>query len=147
MRYMEAYSRFNYSINHSHSTITETVLSPNSLSVTKVCVPAGGLALALQVKLVSNVLRGDKVRVLVNGCWESEGGEIVTLASLFKVVEPFSQATSMSVTDTSVSVAELREMVQVRVRGVVLPAYSGPGGTVIAMSGVETGSRKITTNK
>ena len=51
--------------------------------MTKVCTPAGGLALALQVKLVlSNVLIGDKVRVLVNGCWEPEGGEIATLASL-----------------------------------------------------------------
>ena len=93
--------------------------------------------------MLSNVLRGDKVRVLVNGCWEPERGEIATLASLLdKGVDPFSQVTSMSVTDTSVSVAELREMVQVRMRGVVLPAYSGPGGTVIVMSGVETGTTK-----
>ena len=113
--------------------------------MTKVCIPVGVLALALQVKLVlSNVLRGDKVRMLANGCWEPEGEEIVTLALLLdKVVEPFSQVMSMSVTDTAVSVAELREMVQVRVRGVVLPAYSGPEGTVIVMSGVETGRREI----
>ena len=76
--------------------------------------------------MLSNVLRGDKVRLLVNGCCEPEGEEIVTLASLLDIgVEPFSQVTSMSVTDTSVSVAELREMLQVRVKGVVLPAYSG----------------------
>ena len=37
-----------------------------------------------------------------------------------------------------VSVAGLMEMVQVRMRGVVLPANSGPGGTVISTSGVET---------
>ena len=84
------------------------------------------------------------MRLLVNGCREPEREEIVTLTSLLdKGVEPFSQVTSMSVTDTSVSVAELREMLQVRVRGVVLPAYSGPGGTVIVMSGVETGRREI----
>ena len=55
--------------------------------------------------------------------------------------------TPMSVTDISVSVAELREMLQVRVRGVVLPAYSGPGGTVIVTSGVETGRREIPTSE
>ena len=48
---------------------------------------------------------------------------------------------SMSVTDMVVSVAELKEMVQVRVRGAVLPAYSGPLGTVTSTSGVETGGR------
>ena len=118
--------------------------SPNALAVTKVCTLAGGLALALQVKMVlSNVLRGDKVRLLVNGCWEPERGEIVTLASLLdKGLVPFSQVMSMSVTDMAVSVAELREMVQVRVREVVLPVNSGPGGTVIVISGVETAWRE-----
>ena len=83
------------------------------------------------------------MRLLVNGCWEPERGEMVTLSSLLdKGAEPFSQVMSMSVTDMVVSVAEFMEMVQVRVRGVVLPAYRGPGGTVILMSGVETGERK-----
>ena len=127
-----------------HNTVTETVSSPSSLAVTKVCTLAGGLARALQVKLVlSNVLRGDNMRLLVNGCWEPERGEMVTLSSLLdKGAEPFSQVMSMSVTDMVVSVAEFMEMVQVRVRGVVLPAYRGPGGTVILMLGVETGERK-----
>ena len=118
---------------------------PCSLEVTNVPMLAGGLARALQVKLVlSNVLRGDKARLLVNGCWEPERGEMVTLSSLLdKGAEPFSQVMSMSVTDMVVSVAEFMEMVQVRVRGVVLPANRGPGGTVILMSGVETGERDI----
>ena len=49
---------------------------------------------------------------------------------------------SMSVTDMVVSVAELKEMVQIRVRGTVLPAYNGPGGIVILTSGVETAWRE-----
>ena len=78
----------------------------------------------------------------MNGACEPERGEIVTLLALLnKVVEPFSQLMSMSVTDMAVSVAELKEMVQVRVRGAVLPAYSGPLGTVTSTSGVETGER------
>ena len=119
------------------------VPSPCSLAMTKVCTLAGGLALALQVKLVlSNVLRGDKVRLLVNGRCEPERGEIVTLAVLFdKGVEPFSQVMSMSVTETALSVAELKEMVHVRVRTVKLPANSGPGGIVTMTSGVETGEK------
>ena len=51
---------------------------------------------------------------------------------------PLSQVTSMSVIETSVSVAGLMEMVQVRVRGVVLPANSGPGGNMTVIAGVET---------
>ena len=121
---------------------------PGSLAVTRVCTLAGGLALALQEKLVlSNVLRGDKVRMLVNGCCETERGEIVTLlVLLYKGVEPFIQVMSMSVTDMVVSVAELKEMVQVRVSGAVLPAYSGPSGIVISTSGVETGGRGLLYN-
>ena len=127
-----------------HTMGTDMVLSPCSLAVTKVCTLAGGLARALQLKLVlSNVLRGDNMRLLVNGCWELERGEMITLSSLLdKGAEPFSQVMSMSVTDMVVSVAEFMEMVQVRVRGVVLPAYRGPGGTVILMFGVETGERE-----
>ena len=132
-----------FQLNNLQITLIETVPSPSSLTVTNTCTLAGGLARALQVKLVlSNVLKGDKVRLLVNGCQEPERGEIVTLSSLLdKGAEPFSQMMSMSVTDMVVSVAEFMEMVQVRVRGVVLPAYRGPGGTVILMSGVETGER------
>ena len=129
-------------------TDTEIVLSPSSLAVIKLCSPVRGLALALQVKLVlSNVISGDKVRVLINDGMEPERGEIVTRRSLLdKGVVPFSQVMSMVVTETGLSVAGLREMVQVRVRGVVLPAYSGPGGTVMLTSGVETGEEKIRTN-
>ena len=92
------------------------------------------------MKLVlSNVISGDKVRVLINDGMEPERGEIVTRRSLLdKGVVPFSQVMSMVVTETGLSVAGLREMVQVRVRGVVLPAYSGPGGTMMMTSGVET---------
>ena len=64
---------------------------------------------------------------------------MVTLASLLdKRMIPLNQVMSTVVSETMMSVAGLREMVQVRVRGVVLPAYSGPGGTVILTSGVET---------
>ena len=67
---------------------------------------------------------------------------MVTLASLLdKCLIPFSQVMSTVVSETMMSVAGLREMVQVRVRGVVLPAYSGPGGTVMMTSGVETGKK------
>ena len=90
---------------------------------------------------MSNVLSGDKVRVLVKDGWEPDREEIVTRASVLdKGVVPFSQVMSMVVTETGLSVAGLMEMVQVRVRGVVLPAYSGPEGSVILTSGVETGN-------
>ena len=80
------------------------------------------------------------MRLLVNNGCEPERREIVTLLALLdKGVEPFSQVMSMSVIDMAVSVAELKEMAQVRVRGAVLPAYSGPLGTVTSTSGVETG--------
>ena len=46
---------------------------------------------------------------------------------------------------TSVSVAELMEMVQMRVRGAIRPAKSGPGGTVTTTSGVETAWEKYIT--
>ena len=77
--------------------------------------------------------------VLVNDGLEPDTAEIVTLASLLdKGVLPLSQVTSVSLIATSVSVAGLMVMVQVRVRGVVLPANSGTGGTVVTTSGVET---------
>ena len=128
--------------------ITEIVVSPTSLAVIKLCWLAGGLALAWQVKVVlSNVLSGSKVRVLMNDGWEPKIGEIVTLVSLlYKAVVPLNQVTSMSaVTETSVSVAGLMEMVQVRVRGVVLPANSGPGGRVMSTAGVETERSDVNT--
>ena len=95
------------------------------------------------MKLVlSYVLSGDKVRVLVKDGREPDREEIVTRSSLSdRDSVPFSQVTSMVDIEIGLSVAGLREMVQVRVRGVVLPAYSGPGGTVILTSGVETGKR------
>ena len=103
----------------------------------KLCTLGGGLALAWQVKVVlSALLSGSKVRVLVNDGLEPEIEEIVTLASLLdKGMLPLSQFTSIS---TSVSVPESMEMVQVRLRGVILPANSGPGGIVMSTSGVET---------
>ena len=90
--------------------------------------------------VLSAVLRGFKVRVLVNDGLEPVTEEMVTLASLLdKRVLPLSHVTSISVITTSVSVAGLMEMEQVRLRGATLPANSGPGGTVMTTSGVETG--------
>ena len=125
--------------------MTEAAPSPISLAMTKLATPVGGLALARQVKVVlSAVLRGSKVRVLVNGGLEPPvTGEMVTLASsLDKCVLPLSQVMSISDISISVSVAELMEMVQVRVRGAIRPAKRGPGGTVMATSGVETAWEK-----
>ena len=121
--------------------MTEAVPSPISLTVMKLCTLGGGLAVAWQVKVaLSAVLRGSKVRVLVNDGLEPEIEDIVTLASpLDKAMVPLIQVTSISLTKTSVLVAVLMEMVQVRVRGAIRPANSGPGGTVITTSGVETG--------
>ena len=79
------------------------------------------------------------MRVLVNNGLEPDTADIVTLASLLDKRElPLNQVTSVLVIKTSVSVAELMEMVQVRVRGVTLPAKRGSGGTVMTTSGVET---------
>ena len=114
--------------------------SPISLAVTKVDTPVEGLALALQVKVVlSAVLRGSKVRELVNDGLEPDTEEMVTLASLFdKCVLPLSQVMSILDVTISLSVAELMEMVQVRVRGAIRPAKREPVGTVMTTSGVET---------
>ena len=107
------------------------------------CWLTGLLALAWQVKVVlSTVLNGFNIRVLVNEGLEPETDEIVTLASLLdKGVLPLLQVTSVSVIATSVSVAGLMEMEQVRVRESTLPANSGPGRTVMTTSGVETTSK------
>ena len=80
----------------------------------------------------------------MNNGLEPEIGEIVTLVLvlLHKIVVPFSQVTSISVIKISLSVAELMEMVQARVRGVVPPANSGPEGTVTSTTGVETGRKE-----
>ena len=123
--------------------MTETISSPISLAVIKLSTLAAGLVLARHVKVVlSAVLRGSKVRVLVNDGLEPDTAEILTLASpLDKRVLPLSQVISASDMATSVSVAVLMEMVQVRVRGSLLPANSGPGGTVMSRSGVETGRK------
>ena len=80
--------------------------------------------------------------VLVNDGLEPDTAEIVTLASLLdKGVLPLSHMTSVSVIATSVSVAGLMEILQVRVKGAILPANSGPGGTIMITSGVETEKR------
>ena len=126
--------------------MTEAAPSPISLAMTKLATPVGGLALARQVKVVlSAVLRGSKVRVLVNGGLEPPvTGEMVTLASsLDKRVLPLSQVMSISDISIRVSVAELMEMVQVRVRGAIRPAKREPGGTVVTTSGVETAWEKV----
>ena len=69
-------------LQHSQLTMTEVAPSPISLSVTKLDTPVGGLALARQVKVVlSAVLRGSKVRVLVNDGLKPVTEDIVTLAS------------------------------------------------------------------
>ena len=84
------------------------------------------------------------MRVLENDGLEPDTAEIVTLKSPSdKGVLPFSQVTSVSMIATSVSVAELMEMLQVRVKGAILPANSGPGETVTTTSGVETGNCMI----
>ena len=90
--------------------------------------------------VLSNVLSGSKVRVLVKGdSLEPDTGDIVTLESLLDKGEvPLSQVTSISVIETSVSVAGLMVMVHVRVKGVVLPANSRPAGIITSMVGVET---------
>jgi hypothetical protein len=92
------------------------------------------------VKVVlSAVLSGLNVRVLVNDGLDPETEETLTLASLLdKGMLPLSQVTSVSLIETSVLVAELMEMAQVRVRGATRPAKRGPGGTVMTTSGVET---------
>ena len=92
--------------------------------------------------MLSTVFNGFNMRVLVNDGLEPETDEIVTLASPSdNGVLPLSQVTSVSVIATTVSVAGLMEMEQVRVRGAILPANSGPGGTVMTTSGVETGRK------
>ena len=120
--------------------MTETAPSPTSLAMTKLDTPVGDLALAWQVKVVlSAVFRGSKVRVLVNDGLEPAIEEMVTLASpLNNRVLPLCVSQVMSVVDMamSVSVAELMEMVQVRVRGAIRPANRGPDGTVMTTSGV-----------
>ena len=132
-------------LQYSQLIITKAVPSPISLATTKLATPVGGLALAWQVKVVlSAVLRGSKVRVLVNDGLEPVTEEIVTLASsLDKRVLPLNQVISISDISISVSVAELMEMVQVRVRGAIRPAKRGPGGTVMTTSGVETARKSI----
>ena len=129
---------------HSLLTTMSSVSSPISLAMTELATPVGGLALARQVKVVlSAILRGSKVRMLVNDGLEPVTEEMVTLASsLDKRVLPLSQVMSISDISISVSVAELMEMAQVRVRGAIRPAKRGPGGTVMNTSGVETAWEK-----
>ena len=124
--------------------MTEAAPSPISLARRKPGTPVGGLALAWQVKVVlSAVLRGSKVRVLVNDGLEPVTEEMVTLeSSLGERVLPLSQVMSISDISIRVSVAELMEMVQVRVRGTIRPAKRGLEGTAMTTSGVETARKK-----
>ena len=79
--------------------------------------PAGGLATALQVKVVSSVLSGVKVSQLVKVGLEPSRAEMVSLPPVRITVSPLSHMISMSSTLTSrLSVAGLREMLQMRVR-------------------------------
>ena len=86
--------------------------SPISLIMMKPRILGGGPALALQVKVaLSVVLRGSKVRVLVNDSLEPVAEEMVTLASLLdKCVLPLSHVISMPDSAITVSVAGLMEM-------------------------------------
>ena len=118
--------------------------SPISLIMMKPRILGGGPALALQVKVValSAVLRGSKVRVLMNDSLEPVAEEMVTLASLLdKRVLPLSHVISTPDSAITISVVGLMEMLQVRVRGVIRPANSGPRGTIMITSGVETGRK------
>jgi hypothetical protein len=66
---------------YSQLTMTEAAPSPISLAMMKLDTPVGGLALAWQEKLVlSAVLRGSKVRVLMNDGLEPDTEEMFTLA-------------------------------------------------------------------
>ena len=78
--------------------------------------PSGGLATALQVNVVSSVLSGFKVSWLENISLEPSRKEIVSLPPVRTSLFPLSHVMSMSSSLTSLSVAGLREMVQVRVR-------------------------------
>jgi multisubunit Na+/H+ antiporter MnhC subunit len=102
-------------------TTTEAAPSPISLAAMKLDI---GLALALHVKVVlSAMLRGSKVKVLVNDGLEPDTEEMVTLAlPLDKCALPLSQVMSLSDMVILVSVAELMEMLQVRVREAIRPA-------------------------
>ena len=90
--------------------------SPAPLSVMKF-VLRRGLTLALHVKMVSIWLNGDNVRLLVNSNMEPLVFEIVTWLSLRDSAVPLlSHMISRSSGLTSMSVAELKEITQVRVR-------------------------------
>ena len=122
-----------------------TVCSPISLPVIRLT-PEGDITLALQVKLVSTMLNGDKVRLLLNIGWEPVMEASVTCASLLdSSVSALNHIIFMSSRLTLLSVAEFRNVVHIRVKEDV-PAYRGPGGTVIHISGVETVDVGMNTN-
>ena len=89
------------------STGTLTVCSPVPLIVMKPG-PDGGLATALQVKVVSSVLSGVKVRRLMNVGLEPSTAEIVSLPAVCIGASPLSHVMSISSSLTSLSVAGLR---------------------------------------
>ena len=98
-----------------------TIPSPRLLAVA-VLSSADGIAPALQVKVVSSsMLGGDKVRLLVNGDWEPDRGEIVTRSVLFdNGVIPLCQVME---TVTELSKAETIVTLHVKMSGALVPTY------------------------
>ena len=66
--------------------------------------PSGGLATALQVKVVSSVLSGVKVSPLVKVDLKPSRAEIVSLPPICSGTSPLSHVTSVSANLTSLSV-------------------------------------------
>lgn len=110
-----------------------TFASPSSLSVAAAS-SWDGVAPALQVKVVfCSRLCGDMVRILVNGDWEPDKEEILTLSVLFNNgVIPLSQVTE---TVTNPSKAGSMDTLQVKTKGAVVPAYK----TSVAVDRVTAG--------
>ena len=123
-------------------TVTGTVVlpAPMSLWLTKLD-PAVRVAPAWQVNVaLSSVLRGDKVRVLVNNGLEPERGEMEIRSSLVFInsVESLIQVTYRV---TNSSTAESIEILQLNTTGVVVPANRVPGREGIVTDRVETGGK------
>ena len=95
--------------------------SPRSLSVTAASSPEG-IAPALHVKVVlSSKLSGDMVRILVKGDWLPDNLEIWTRSVLLtNGIIPLSQVMEMV---TKLSKTGSTAMLQVKIKGVVIPEY------------------------
>ena len=115
--------------------VREIVLLASGLGVMK---PFCNDTLAVQVKLVrlSYILGVEMLRVLVNSGCEPDSGAIFTLESLFDIaLVPLSQATSISATEMEISVEGLSDMLQMREKGIALPANSVPEGIEMSTVG------------